>query len=285
MKKIVNILFFILLLFYLFFGYLKASNLYFYSKNHIPVDYNEISISDFYSLKGTPSQIYADAVKSSMKSENIEGNVVCVDEEFTCYVKLDNNSDYNKLFNIYKENLLSIDKPEFEEFQYENYHRYMAKTSQGYYYFIGINNSVIFNIIYTVNLDDEVLKSFYNTADHSFMFYYRNYIGYSILFVLLYILLLLIIKFRDKIIRFFKHRLFLPILLIVLGALPFAFTIVFSILSFIFGFSFLGSKSYGFQGFIDSIMVLGFVYLNLYIIGAILLGLGIFILWKRKKKK
>lgn len=279
MKRVLSIVYFLLLFVYLLIGFIDSKNLYFYSKNHLPLDYKEISAESFEKIKGKSNSILEENVSLSEL-----GNLICTDDEYTCYLKLNDEDDFDRAFQYYKKNVLSVENLEFKEFKYRNYHRYIAENSDGYYYFIGVDGAIIFNFIYTTDLDSILLYNYYWVNNNkSFMSFYSDYIFNTILFVLLYILVMVIIKNWDKIIKFVKKKYFLPILLIVLGSIPYLFVIGVSIYSFFAGFEFFSRTSMGIEAVFDTLTILSYVIWPSYIVGAILIGSGVFILKKKKK--
>lgn len=279
MKRVLSIIYFLLLFVYLLMGYMNSKNLYFYSSNNLPHGYKEISIETFEKFKGKSNPILEQDIKFP-----VDGNLICTDDEYTCYLKLDNEDDFDKAFEYYKKNVASTEKLEFKEFKYKNYHRYMADSSNGYFYFIGIDGTIIFNFIATTDLDSIHLYNYYwVNSNRTFMSYYSDYIFSTILFVLLYLFVIVIIKHWDKIKKVLKNRLFLPILFIILGAIPYLFILIISIYSFFAGFEFFSARSTGIQAVFDTVYLVSYILWPAYIIGAILIGIGIYMLKKKKK--
>ena len=145
MKRVLSIVYFLLLFVYLLIGFIDSKNLYFYSSNHLPFDYKEISVDKFEKLKGKSNPVLEQELNFP-----VDGNLICTDDEYTCYLKLDNEDDFDRAFQYYKKNVLSSEELEFREFKYKNYHRYIAENSYGYFYFIGVDGAIILTVKFMV---------------------------------------------------------------------------------------------------------------------------------------
>lgn len=76
-------------------------------------------------------------------------------------------------------------------------------------------------------------------------------------------------------------------ILLIIGLVPFVLPLIFGIKSAIFGYSglclFDCSLDYGFSAFIDSIIIISYLFWPAYLIGAVLIIIGIFKLIENKK--